>query len=297
MFEARILDLSAYIRCFAYYVEELTGSPAKDPFAALLLLQCTAATANKSRRHFAIDFSMKDSQANEVAEADAELKAKSAPDDEDSQHKISEATAAATESGFVSESAASTASPVTSTTSTTPSILPAPAAAPSTSSSLVHRRIRHLRSASYSSSPTSKSTAEAAANSFTFNKKPIERGRKVSEFSDFELLPPLENLLAEMSSLTGSMENDLLPSTPLTEEQLRRADSVLKEDLEGVPINCIVEDRVEIDGGPDEPWRYDIRGLMHNAAEQAEEFAIAIWHKLQSWKVVSTGAYSVAMEG
>jgi hypothetical protein len=32
----------------------------------------------------------------------------------------------------------------------------------------------------------------------------------------------------------------------------------------------------------DEYW-----GLRHlvNAAEQAEEFAIAIWHKLQSWKV------------
>merc|ERR1719447_1369385 len=26
--------------------------------------------------------------------------------------------------------------------------------------------------------------------------------------------------------------------------------------------------------------------MMMNAAEQAEEFAIAIWHKLQSWKVV-----------
>ena len=27
-------------------------------------------------------------------------------------------------------------------------------------------------------------------------------------------------------------------------------------------------------------------GMMMNAAEQAEEFAIAIWHKLQSWKVI-----------
>lgn len=33
----------------------------------------------------------------------------------------------------------------------------------------------------------------------------------------------------------------------------------------------------------DEYW-----GLRHlvNAAEQAEEFAIAMWHKLQSWKVI-----------
>ena len=42
----------------------------------------------------------------------------------------------------------------------------------------------------------------------------------------------------------------------------------------------------EEDEDADDYWSYDIRGMMHNAAEQAEEFAIAIWHKLQSWKVV-----------
>ena len=26
--------------------------------------------------------------------------------------------------------------------------------------------------------------------------------------------------------------------------------------------------------------------MMYNAAEQAEEFAINVWHKFQSWKVV-----------
>ena len=43
----------------------------------------------------------------------------------------------------------------------------------------------------------------------------------------------------------------------------------------------------ECDEDNDDYWGYyDIRGMMHNAAEQAEEFAIAIWHKLQSWKVI-----------
>lgn len=58
------------------------------------------------------------------------------------------------------------------------------------------------------------------------------------------LLPPLETFFqfpAETGSLTGSIENDLIPSTPLTEEQLKRADSVLKEDLDlnSVPINQV----------------------------------------------------------
>ena len=33
-------------------------------------------------------------------------------------------------------------------------------------------------------------------------------------------------------------------------------------------------------------FKYHFLGMMMNAAEQAEEFAIAIWHKLQSWKVI-----------
>ena len=35
--------------------------------------------------------------------------------------------------------------------------------------------------------------------------------------------------------------------------------------------------------GDEEYWGYRI---MMNAAEQAEEFAISIWHKFQSWKVI-----------
>lgn len=102
------------------------------------------------------------------------------------------------------------------------------------------------------------------------------------DFSDLGL-PPLETFVGfpdldldfrgpDCVSLRADsieLENDVLPSTPLTEEQLGQ-----EEEL-GVPIN-------QINDG-DEYW-----GLRHlvNAAEQAEEFAIAIWHKLQSWKVI-----------
>lgn len=128
-------------------------------------------------------------------------------------------------------------------------------------------------------------------------KRSFSTDRVESDYSDLEL-PPLETFLgdfgglclpdldlrAECASLAASleMENDVLPSTPLTEEQLRHADSVLKEELDatGVPINRIH------DTMGDEYWGYDIKGMMMNAAEQAEEFAIAIWHKLQSWKVI-----------
>ena len=73
-------------------------------------------------------------------------------------------------------------------------------------------------------------------------------------------LPPLETFLDTIKfdgldlsegicgSLAGSLEleNGLLPSTPLTDEQLRHADSVLKDDLvEGVPIN-----RIELEQPP-----------------------------------------------
>lgn len=105
-------------------------------------------------------------------------------------------------------------------------------------------------------------------------------------------LPPLEHFFDEIPelslnpecvSLAADFENDLFPSTPLTEDQLRHADSVLQHELNktGVPINQIDEDVVD-----DEYWGHDIKGMMLNAAEQAEEFAIAIWHKLQSWKVI-----------
>ena len=73
------------------------------------------------------------------------------------------------------------------------------------------------------------------------SRSPREESTPEDDFSDDLELPPLETFfsLAERASLSGSMENDLLPSTPLTEEQLRHADSVLKEDLNlnGVTIN------------------------------------------------------------
>ena len=73
-----------------------------------------------------------------------------------------------------------------------------------------------------------------------------------SDFSSCPLeLPPLETFLDSIKfdgldlsngicgSLAGSLENDLLPSTPLTDEQLKYAESVLKDELEGLPINRI----------------------------------------------------------
>lgn len=98
--------------------------------------------------------------------------------------------------------------------------------------------------------------------------------RLESDFSDLELPPlepfadfPFQGECASLNADSIELENDILPSTPLTDEQLGVAEEL------GVPINQI----------NDEYW-----GLRHlvNAAEQAEEFAIAIWHKLQSWKVI-----------
>ena len=76
-----------------------------------------------------------------------------------------------------------------------------------------------------------------------------------SDFSNCPLeLPPLETFLDSIKfngldlsegicgSLAGSLEleNDLLPSTPLTDEQLRYAENVLGNELvEGLPINRI----------------------------------------------------------
>ena len=75
-----------------------------------------------------------------------------------------------------------------------------------------------------------------------------------SDFPSFDL-PPLETFLKfgglDLSedicgSFAGSLENDLLPSTPLTDEQMRHADSVLNEEMApGVPIN-----RIEVEKPP-----------------------------------------------
>eukprot|EP00092_Neocalanus_flemingeri_P071891 GFUD01088382.1.p1 GENE.GFUD01088382.1~~GFUD01088382.1.p1 ORF type:complete len:540 (+),score=161.29 GFUD01088382.1:69-1688(+) len=83
-------------------------------------------------------------------------------------------------------------------------------------------------------------------------------------------------------------ENDLFPSTPLDEDQLQHADSKLKEELGGVVINTI-EDNEDLqwsDIGWLDPRWLDPRPLMNNAAENAEVFAMNVWHKFQSWKVV-----------
>ena len=104
----------------------------------------------------------------------------------------------------------------------------------------------------------------------------IEKSASKDLLNDDDLqLPPLETFFGEFTgldlnpdcvSLAAELENDLLPSTPLTEDQLRHADSSL---ITGVPINQLNEHE------GDEYW--DLKGMMMNAAEQAEEFAIGMF--------------------
>merc|ERR1719273_497434 len=81
-------------------------------------------------------------------------------------------------------------------------------------------------------------------------------------------LPPLETFFGDITELTlnpetvslaAELENDLFPSTPLTEDQLRHADSVLQQELKqtGVPINHMNE-ADGVDGDGDE--YFDIKG-------------------------------------
>jgi len=123
---------------------------------------------------------------------------------------------------------------------------------------------------------------------------PASLTRRVSDFSDLDL-PPLEMLYGphlkfhpEESETPD--ENDLFPSTPLNEVELQHADMKMKEELGSVVINE-VEDEVEPElqwsdiGWLDPRWM-DPRPMMYNAAENAEAFAMGVWHKFQSWKVV-----------
>jgi len=110
---------------------------------------------------------------------------------------------------------------------------------------------------------------------------------------DLDFLPPLETFFNLVNDRAGSinscLESDLFPSTPLTDEQMRHADSVLKDQLEGVPMNRIPEEDnspdLELDGIDPITDEGYLRAFMHNAAEQAEEFAMAAWHRLTKWKV------------
>jgi len=114
--------------------------------------------------------------------------------------------------------------------------------------------------------------------------------RRVSDFSDMEV-PPLEPLFGghldfHPEEENTPDENDLFPSTPLDEDQLQHADSKLKEQLGSVIINTIQEEELPEEIGWLDPRWLDPRPIMNNAAEQAEEFALNVWHKFQSWKVV-----------
>ena len=89
------------------------------------------------------------------------------------------------------------------------------------------------------------------------NKRSYSFNECEADLSDCQLsLPPLETFFDGLNfngldlavngcgSLATSLEleNDILPSTPLTDEQLKHADSVLKDEMvQGVPINRIAE--------------------------------------------------------
>ena len=71
-------------------------------------------------------------------------------------------------------------------------------------------------------------------------------------------------------SINSCLESDHFLSTPLTEDQMRHADSVLKDDFVPYPLNRIPEEDISpvvdgIDLSADEGY---IRAFMHNAAEQ-----------------------------
>nr|ACO15235.1 ADIPOR-like receptor CG5315 [Caligus clemensi] len=142
---------------------------------------------------------------------------------------------------------------------------------PEVPSAIPRRLRRHVRS---SSSPP--------VSSFMMSSPHRKKSDFPQEEEDLELLPPLEPLLVvgfqmEDDSLAPSLENDVFPSTPLNEEELIKQD----HDMD----TCLPLNHIPSDEGDEMDWKYDLKGMMLNAAEQAEEFAISIWHKLQSWKV------------
>ncbi|XP_040569767.1 adiponectin receptor protein [Lepeophtheirus salmonis] len=139
--------------------------------------------------------------------------------------------------------------------------------------SAIPRRIRrHVRSSS--SPPVSAFFGQCSNKVATTSHSPVP----VENTDDLDLLPPLEPFLCNFQvddSLAPSLEDDVFPSTPLNEDEQQR------ENFDPcLPLNHLPEEE-----GEEIDWRYDLKGMMLNAAEQAEEFAISIWHKLQSWKV------------
>eukprot|EP00090_Calanus_glacialis_P022161 TRINITY_DN34194_c0_g1_i4.p1 TRINITY_DN34194_c0_g1~~TRINITY_DN34194_c0_g1_i4.p1 ORF type:complete len:531 (-),score=140.35 TRINITY_DN34194_c0_g1_i4:116-1708(-) len=134
---------------------------------------------------------------------------------------------------------------------------------------------------------------------FGLSKRKLSRGQSGSqrskkmpniediEFPSLDYGPHLRLFQEEDGETPG--ENDLFPSTPLDEDQLPHADSKFKEELGSVVINEI-EDNPELqwsDIGWLDPRWLDPRWLPRsNAVENAEVFAMNVWQKFQSWKVV-----------
>jgi len=130
--------------------------------------------------------------------------------------------------------------------------------------------------------------------------KHVAKAKLDRKLSDFDMdVPPLEvfygphlRFLPDEGDLETPDENDLFPSTPLDEDQLKNADSRLKEELGDVVINEIKLEVIEEElNWSDIPWMdprwLDPRPAMYNAAEAAEVFAMNVWHKFQGHKVVA----------
>jgi len=121
------------------------------------------------------------------------------------------------------------------------------------------------------------------------DRRQSQPSRRISDFSDIDFPPLEEFIVPQLAKLrfveeTPMEENDLFPSTPLTEAELSRThrmpvEDIIREELGDVVINEI-EDPIDV---PE--WGIDMRGYMHNAAGQAEDFAITVWHRFQTWKV------------
>jgi len=118
------------------------------------------------------------------------------------------------------------------------------------------------------------------------------------KYSDFDMEPPpLETFFGpHLHSMPEDYtetpdENDLFPSTPLDEEQLKHADIRFKEELGDVVINEQLEVIEEELQWSDIPWMdprwLDPRPAMYNAADHAEVFAMNLWQKFQGYKVVA----------
>jgi len=138
-----------------------------------------------------------------------------------------------------------------------------------------------------SSQLTRRHAARAMSSRSQMSHRRVPSDMSDYDFPKLDLLygPHLKFLHEEVGETPD--ENDLFPSTPLDEDQLKHYNA--QEELGSVVINQINDGDQEM-AWSDIPWSdprwLDIRPLMYNAAENAEVFAVNMWKKFQSWKVV-----------